>query len=91
MIENKDLKIIRNEIISEFSKRLYTYQERRVAQIVKGALKSCIVAHGDITLQNLDHAMKRVDSQIWALIKQTLGEVVEEFERREKENDNLQR
>jgi hypothetical protein len=81
MIENSDLKKIRNEIVSEFSRRLHADGERKIAQSVKGALKSCIHDHGDITLLNLDHAMKRVDSQVWVLIKQTVNEVVEELER----------
>jgi hypothetical protein len=84
--------ISRNEIVAILAKHLYD-SERKIAKCAKGAIKSTIDAHGPITTDNLAHAIKRIDTQIWALIKRIIDDSIKELSQKHDntKKDNLGR
>jgi hypothetical protein len=48
------------------------FHSHRFDKIIRGGLKSAIVAHGDITMTNLEPAVKRIHSQTWSSLKEAI-------------------
>jgi len=48
------------------------FHSQRFDKIIRGGLKSAIVAHGDITMTNLEPAVKRIHSQTWSSLKEAI-------------------